>query len=72
MQQDIDHLTVLIKWVAEKRVTYNVSIEPETIAENVTTSSIQIKVSYSTSYNVSVEATLCGQMNVEIYYGEFL
>ena len=75
MQQDIDHLSVLIKWMAEKGVTYNVSTEPETIAENVTTSSVQITVSYNTSYNVSVEANLCGQMNVstvEIYYGEFL
>ena len=42
---------------------------------SITTSSVQITVSYNTFYNVSVEATLCGQMNVssvEIYYGEFL
>ena len=75
MRQDIDHLTVLIKWMAEKGVTYNVITEPETIAKNITTSNIIITVSYSISYNVSIEATLCGQMNVsiiEIYYGEFL
>ena len=35
-----------------------------------------ITVSYDTHYNVSVEATLCGQRNVssitEIYYSEYL
>ena len=59
----------------EKGVTYNVTTEPKTVAKNVTTSNAQIMVSYNTFYNVSVEATLCGQMNVssvEIYYGEFL
>ena len=77
MQQDIDHLTVLLEWMAEKGVTYNLTTEPETIAENITTSNIiliKITVSYNTSYNVSVEATLCGRMNVstvEIYYGKF-
>ena len=79
MRQDIDHLTVLIEWMAEKGVTYNIRSENlrEMCAKivSVTTSSAQITVSYNTSYNVSVEATLCGQMNVssvEIYYGEFL
>ena len=78
MRQDIDHLTVLIEWMAEKGVTYNIRSESlrEMCAKNVsvTTSGAQITVSYNTFYNVSVEATLCGQMNVstvEIYYGEF-
>ena len=79
MRQDIDHLTVLIEWMAEKGVTYNIRSESlrEMCAKivSVTTSSVQIMVSYNTFYNVSVEATLCGQMNVstiEIYYGEIL
>ena len=62
--------------MAEKGVAYNVSTETETVAVNVnTTSNAQITVSYNTFYNVSVEATLCGQKNVstvKIYYGEFL
>lgn len=77
MWQDIDHLTVLLEWMAEKGVIYNVSTETETVAKNVTTSKFnaQIMVSYNTFYNVSVEATLCGQKNVstvKIYYGELL
>ena len=63
--------------MTEKGVTYNASTETETVAVtvNVTTLNAQITVSYNTFYNVSVEATLCGQMNVstvKIYYGEFL
>ena len=42
----------------------------------VTTSIAQIAVSYNTHYNVSVEATFCGQRNIsvviEIYYGEYI
>ena len=76
MQQDIDHLTVLLKWMAEKGVTYNVSTETTAVVENIATSSAQITVSYNTFYNVSVVATLCGHKNVSaveiIYYGEFL
>ena len=80
MRQDIDHLTVLMEWMAEKGVTYNIRSESlremcaKIVSVTTSDSSAQIMVSYNTFYNVSVEATLCGQMNVstvEIYYGEF-
>ena len=78
MQQDIDHLTVLIEWMAEKGATYNVRSESlrEIVSKNVTTSSTRITVFYNTFYNVSVEVTLCGHTNISVveilYYGEFL
>jgi hypothetical protein len=76
MRQYEDHLTVFLEWMAEKGVTYNVRTETvASVPVTTTTPSAQITVSYNALYNVSVEATLCGQKNVsavEIYFGEFL
>ena len=75
VQYEAHYLTVLLEWMPQKGVIYNVSIEPATeLMEATANFSAQFAVSYHTHYNVSVEATLCGQKNVStviLYYGEF-
>ena len=66
MQYEAHYLIACLEWTPQKGVIYNISIEataePVVATTNFETmSSTQITVSYNTHYNVSVEATLCGQ-----------
>ena len=63
------------QWMAETGVTYNVSIIPQLVPiMKSSTTSIKLRASYNTSYNVTVLATLCGQNSANttlvIYFGE--
>ena len=70
------NVTVLLRWIPENGVTYNISTEPEveTVINFNTMSTAQITLSYNTHYNVSVLATsVCGRARnhtaIEFYYG---
>ena len=81
MKYRANNVTILLEWMPQKSVMYNVSIS-ETAESKVATinfsnstilSSAQITVLYNFHYNVSVKAS-CGQRSVstvfDIYYGE--
>ena len=70
--------TILLEWLPQKSVMYNVSIEaaePRVATINLSKmlSSAHITVLYNIHYNVSVKAS-CGQRNIntifKIHYGE--
>ena len=85
MEYEAYYLTVHLEWMAEKGVDYSVNIEaaePMAVIENVTKAvtasnahmQLTATLPYNTHYNVSIEATLCGQTNISdvigIYYRE--
>ena len=70
-----DSISVVLKWAAEDAVTYNVTISPQVFAKKIYATSVELRVSYNTTYIVSILATLCGQSStsttIEIYFGKF-
>ena len=78
MKYGANNVTILLEWMPQKSVMYNVSIETAeprvaTIKLSKLLSSAQVTVLYNTHYNVSIKAS-CGQRSVstifEVYYGE--
>ena len=68
-----DAVTIFLGWMAEDGFTYNVSITPQA-PMMFSGTQVELRVSYNTSYNVTVLSTLCGQSSAnttfKIYYGE--
>lgn len=78
MKYGAKNVTILLEWMPQKSVMYNVSIEaaePRVATINLSKmlSSAKITVLYNTHYNVNIKAS-CGQRNVntifKIHYGE--
>jgi hypothetical protein len=75
------NVTVVLRWIRENGVTYNVTVEPEVatcaVINFITMSSAQITLSYNTHYNVTILGTtgVCGRnVNrtiIEFHYGKF-
>ena len=71
-----DGIKVFLEWMAESSagVTYNVSIIPQVPITKVSGASAELKVSYNTSYHLTVLATLCEQnsanLTLEVHFGE--
>jgi hypothetical protein len=70
------NFTVILNWIQEARVSYNISIDPLTELVAIMNSNNTWKVtagSYNTPYNVSIEATLCDYSkitNIFLEYGQ--
>ena len=65
---------VMVRWthLDNSKVTYNVSVAPQTDVNFIDNSTIQINVSYNILYNVSVLPTLCGTeitTTTQLHYG---
>ena len=62
--------------MADNGVAYNVSVIPRVPIMKFSGTSVELRVSYNISYNVTVLATLCGQgstnSTLQIYFGKFL
>ena len=69
-------IMVFLEWMAQKDVTYNISVTPKVPTTQISGTSAELRVAYNTSYNVIISATLCGQNStytgLEIYFGESL
>ena len=69
-----DSIIVALEWMAENGVIYNVSIIPPVPFTKISGTNVELRVSYNTSYSVTVLATLCGQNStnstLEILFGE--
>ena len=62
-----NNVTVILEWVQEPGVSYNVSVVPDPLKRKVSQDMNQLTILYNTSYSVVVFATLCGQnMNMTI------
>ena len=52
--------TVILEWVHEVGVSYNVSVTPNPLESSSSGTKSQLVVLYDTSYHVIIVATLCG------------
>ena len=70
-----NNVTVMLEWAEEEGMTYNVNIIPQVPITYTGNTSIQLTLSYNTTHNVSVRATLpCGHeahIHLQLFYGEF-
>jgi hypothetical protein len=55
-----NHATVILEWIQEDGVSYNVSVIPNPLESNSSGTTSQLVILYNTSYCVTVVATLCG------------
>ena len=62
------NVTIILEWMQEPGVSYNVSVIPSTLTESrITGNTHQLTILYNTSYGVVVLATLCGlNMNMTV------
>ena len=52
--------TVILEWIQEVGVSYNVSVTPNPLESSSSGATSQLLVLYNTSYHVNIVATLCG------------
>ena len=71
-----NNVKVIVEWMKQEDVSYNVSIVPQIPIISTGTTSIHLTVLYNTEYNMSVEATsLCQNresthIQLSLFYGE--
>ena len=69
-----DEIVVLLEWMEQSGVAYNVTITPRVPIVWVSGTSVKVRVDYNVNYNVTISATLCGQNSVNntliIFFGE--
>ena len=67
------HVIVLLEWIPQKGVLYNISTSPKVAVMTLSDTSVQFSASYNIHYNVSiVAASVCGQNMtvVDFHYSE--
>jgi hypothetical protein len=56
-----NNATVVLEWMQEDGVSYNVGVTPNPLAENNSSGTrSQLTILYNTSYRATIVATLCG------------
>jgi hypothetical protein len=55
-----NNATVILEWMQEDGVSYNVNVFPSPLASNLSGTMSQLVILYNTSYRADVVATLCG------------
>ena len=71
-------LSVILEWIPEEAVTYEIMTAPETAVDFLKRSSIRAILFYNVQYNISIEAVSCSQNServtttVSLHYGEGL
>ena len=55
-----NNATVILEWIQEVGVSYNVSVTPNPLESSSSGATSQLLVLYNTSYHVNIVATLCG------------
>ena len=55
-----NNATVILEWIQEVGVSYNVSVTPNPLESSSSRATSQLVVLYNTSYHVNIVATLCG------------
>ena len=55
-----NNATVILEWIQEAGVSYNVSVTPNPLESSSSGTTSQLVVLYNTSYHVNIVATLCG------------
>ena len=55
-----NNATVILEWIQEVGVSYNVSVTPNPLESSSSGATSQLVVLYNTSYHVNIVATLCG------------
>ena len=55
-----NNATVILEWIQEVGVSYNVSVTPNPLKSSSSGTTSQLVVLYNTSYHVNIVATLCG------------
>ena len=72
----IDNITVLVQWTNEEGVFYNITAIPSLLlpVTKLSNNTALFTVSYNTMYNVSIDASRCGQTMsstnvIQLHYG---
>ena len=69
-----DGIVVLLEWMEQSGVAYNVTITPQVPIVWVSGTSVKVRVDYNINYNLTISATLCGQNGVDntikIFFGK--
>ena len=65
-QYGSDNATVVLTWIPENDVSYDVSVNPsvDNAIRFIKTTSIEVALLYNTPYTVTITATLCGDNSV--------
>jgi hypothetical protein len=66
-------VVTVIEWIAESRVSYNISVFPEVLITFMGETTVQLIIPYNIQLTVNVSAILCGQertITEIIYHGE--
>ena len=68
-----DVVTVTLQWPREPGAVYTVSISPEishtectTVSHDIFTVAVNLTISYSIQYNVSIVSSLCGVTTTKV------
>ena len=57
---NLNNATVILEWIQEVGVSYNVSVTPNPLESSSSGTTSQLVVLYNTSYHATIVATLCG------------
>ena len=55
-----NNATVILEWMQEAGVSYNVSVNPNPLESKLNGTTSRLMILYNTSYYVTIVATLCG------------
>ena len=73
-EHNTDNITVLVEWIHQTGVSYNITTVPMVPMMYSGSTSVQLIVSYNIEYNVSLKAaTVCQRVtisHIQLLYGE--